>query len=171
MMRMIEVSLTSTLWVLGALWHPFSLLLPLPYLHSQYFWSPHQKGHCSCQIRVQAILMGIFTSSPYGCFSSWRGVAWACETVLHSGCLSCSSVLQGKRCELHDDGTALLLAHSGVSQRPEHGKGRKTEPFLPFCLSFTVFMAPAQAGQAHCGPSRLEWPGPWALVYRPSTRS
>ena len=39
--------------------------------------------------------------------------------------------------------------------------------YLP-CLGFTFSMAPAQAGQAHCGPSCLEWPSPWVLVLPPA---
>ena len=115
----------------------------------------------------EAILMGIFTSSLYSCFSSCRGGGlglWA--GVALQGAFHASHCWVG--CDLHDDDTVLLLVPSWVSQRPQRGERKTTETFSTFSAwGFTFSLAPAQAGQAHYRPSCLEWPSPWVLVLPP----
>lgn len=92
-MVMMEVSLTSPLWVLGGgCSTPRSP--PLPKLTQRFLESPLEGGHCRCQTWVQKQFLQVFSLQAYSCFSCWRGGGLSLwDGVAFHGC---SSVLVGK---------------------------------------------------------------------------
>lgn len=151
-------------------WGPFGipfLYFSLFPMSLRYFWSPHQKGGIAAvKYECRNDSHGHFHFKPIWLLlileRGWPGLVKGCCT---SGCLSCSSVLQGKMWATWWWNSPFAGPfHSFPETRAWEGEEDRDLSYL-LCLSFTVFMAPAQAGQAHCGPSRLEWPSPWALVW------
>lgn len=117
-------------------WGPFGipfLYFSLFPMSLRYFWSPHQKGGIAAvKYEFRNDSHGHFHFKPIWLLlileRGWPGLVRRCCTQGAFHAAQCCKV----RCELHDDETALLLVPSGVSQRPEHGKGRKTETFPTF---------------------------------------